>query len=65
MKQLTNRETQVLKLYAKGHRQKEIAAKLNISKHTVKNTIANIANKTGITGAVNLANYARDNSIII
>lgn len=63
MKQLTDRETQILKLVADGKRQKEIAQKLNISRHTVKNTIANISNKLGFSGVVNLTNYARDNRI--
>jgi DNA-binding NarL/FixJ family response regulator len=63
LKQLTDREKQILLLLASGKKQKQIAEQLNISKYTVKNIIANITNKTGISGAVNLTNYARDNRI--
>lgn len=58
MKQLTDREKQVLKLVAEGNRQKEIADQLKLSVKTITAHITNISNKTGIKGIAKLTKYA-------
>jgi DNA-binding CsgD family transcriptional regulator len=58
LKQLTDRETQILKLVADGKRQKEIASQLNLSVKTITAHVTNITNKTGIKGIANLTKYA-------
>jgi PAS domain S-box-containing protein len=45
---LTSRETQVLRLLAKGHSNPQIATRLAISPHTVKSHVINIFNKLGV-----------------
>jgi DNA-binding NarL/FixJ family response regulator len=57
-KNLTNRELEVLKLMADGHRDKEIAAVLKIAPTTAKNHVKSILEKLGAknrTQAVSLA----------
>jgi HD-GYP domain-containing protein (c-di-GMP phosphodiesterase class II) len=46
---LTERETEVLRLVAKGHASKQVAASLGISKRTVDHHVAHIYDKTGVT----------------
>jgi len=58
LKQLTDRELEVLKLVAEGHRQKEIADQLNLSVKTITAHVTNISNKTGIKGIAKLTKYA-------
>ena len=58
MQELSNRETDVLKLLAKGLANKEIADKLNISTHTVITHRKNISQKTGIKSISGLTIYA-------
>ncbi|MRN51646.1 hypothetical protein GJB61_01300 [Paenibacillus sp. LC-T2] len=48
MEQLSKRENEVLRLVAKGHGNREIAMKLFISEHTVKNHISSIFQKLDI-----------------
>ncbi len=55
---LTERETDVLKLLAKGFTNKEIADKLNISINTVITHRKNISQKTGIKSVSGLTIYA-------
>lgn len=55
---LTERETDVLKLLAKGFANKEIADKLNISINTVITHRKNISQKTGIKSVSGLTIYA-------
>ncbi len=56
--ELSDRETDILVLVAKGHSSKEIADKLNISVHTVSTHRKNITHKTGIKSVAGLAVYA-------
>lgn len=56
--ELSDRETDVLVLVAKGLSSKEIANQLNISVHTVNSHRKNITHKTGIKSVAGLAVYA-------
>jgi DNA-binding NarL/FixJ family response regulator len=56
--ELSDRETDVLVLVAKGLSSKEIADKLHISVHTVNSHRKNITHKTGIRSVAGLAVYA-------
>ncbi len=58
MKQLTQRETQILKLIVKGKTQKEIANSLDLSFHTVKTYVQQMKNKLQVTRNIELANIA-------
>ncbi|GAB4205165.1 MAG: response regulator transcription factor [Roseiflexaceae bacterium] len=55
---LTDRETEVLRLLAKGHANKEIARLLMISEKTVKTHISNILAKLGVQSRTQAALYA-------
>jgi DNA-binding NarL/FixJ family response regulator len=61
---LTERETDVLKLLVTGNANKEIADKLNISTHTVISHRKNISQKTGIKSVSGLTIYAVLKNII-
>jgi DNA-binding CsgD family transcriptional regulator len=52
---LTRRETQVLRLMAKGHSNPQIATCLAISPHTVKSHVINIFNKLGVNDRIQAA----------
>ncbi|MBP5548753.1 MAG: helix-turn-helix transcriptional regulator [Bacteroidales bacterium] len=56
--ELSERETDVLVLVARGLSSKAIADKLNISIHTVNSHRKNITHKTGIKSVAGLAVYA-------
>lgn len=60
---LTQREKQVLALAAEGYGNREIAARLGISEHTVKHHITSLFEKTGRTSRVDLAVYAMQQGI--
>ena len=62
--QLSERETEVLKLIIAGLSNKEIADKLFISIHTVISHRKNISQKTGIKSQSGLTIYAISNKII-
>jgi DNA-binding CsgD family transcriptional regulator len=62
--QLSERETDVLKLLTKGLSSKEIADRLNISIHTVISHRKNITLKTGIKSQSGLTIYAISNRLI-
>lgn len=62
--ELTQRELEVLKLVALGHSNKEVAAKLFISAHTVITHRKNISEKLGIRSASGLTVYAIINHLI-
>ena len=55
---LTERETEVLRLVAKGLSYKEIAARLVISHRTVQNHVQNTLNKLQLHNRVELVRYA-------
>ena len=55
--QLTNRETEILRLIVKGYLNKEIAEELNISHNTVLTHRKNIITKTGIKTVSGLTFY--------
>ncbi|KRE35627.1 response regulator [Paenibacillus sp. Soil522] len=55
---LTAREQEILSWVAKGSSNRDIASKLNISEHTVKNHLKNILQKLHLENRVQLARYA-------
>jgi DNA-binding NarL/FixJ family response regulator len=55
---LTQREAEVVRLVAEGLTNREIAGKLQLSDHTVKNYIFRIFDKTGVSSRVGLVLYA-------
>jgi DNA-binding NarL/FixJ family response regulator len=55
---LTERETEVLRLLAKGKANKEIASELIIGIKTVKTHVSNILSKLGVTSRTQAALYA-------
>jgi DNA-binding NarL/FixJ family response regulator len=55
---LTERETDVLRLLARGLANKEIAAALNIGEKTVKTHVSNILTKLGVQSRTQAALYA-------
>jgi len=55
---LSAREQQVVRFVAEGLGNREIAAALNLSEHTVKNYMFHIFNKLGISSRVELVLYA-------
>jgi DNA-binding NarL/FixJ family response regulator len=55
---LTPRERDVVRLAAEGMRNQEIALKLNLSEHTVRNYLIRIFDKLGISSRVELVLYA-------
>lgn len=55
---LTERETEVLRLLAKGMANKEIAAELSIGEKTVKTHVSNILMKLGVQSRTQAALYA-------
>ena len=62
--ELTERETEVLKLIANGKENAEIAADLHISPKTVKNHISNILMKLQIDNRIQAAVYAVRSGIV-
>jgi DNA-binding NarL/FixJ family response regulator len=56
--QLTERETEVLKLVARGYAYKEIADRLVISIRTVQNHVQGILQKLQLNGRYELMRYA-------
>lgn len=57
-KELTERETEVLRLIAWGHSNKEIAARLDLSVKTVEVHKANAMRKLGIASRIDIVRYA-------
>jgi two-component system, NarL family, nitrate/nitrite response regulator NarL len=62
MARLTARERDVVRLVADGMRNQEIANKLNLSEHTVRNYLIRIFDKLGISSRVELVLYAVSNN---
>jgi DNA-binding NarL/FixJ family response regulator len=59
---LSKREEDVMRLVAEGLGNRDIAAQLNLSEHTVKNYLFRIFDKLGISNRVELVLYAVSNS---
>jgi two-component system response regulator NreC len=55
---LSDRETEVLRLVAQGHSNKEIAARLELSNKTIEVHKANAMRKLGLSGRIQLLQYA-------
>jgi len=55
---LTRRETEVLRLMARGHKNTQIAKTLNVTEQTVKNHVRNIFSKLGVETRVAAVLYA-------
>lgn len=62
---LTKRELEIVALVAKGASNKEISSNLFISPKTVDNHRSNIFRKLSVNSAVELAEYARKNGLLI
>ena len=56
--ELTERETQVLRMIAAGHAHKEIAARLSLSPKTVDAHKANAMRKLDLNGRIDIIKYA-------
>lgn len=61
---LSDREIEVVRLFAKGYSYKEIAYELNISIYTVESHKKNILNKLELKSIIDLVKYAIKNNII-
>jgi two-component system, NarL family, response regulator DevR len=61
---LSPRETDVLRLVAEGKSNKEISAALNLSGNTVRNYISNILEKLEVSNRVELATFAVTHHLI-
>lgn len=61
---VTAREKEILSWIAKGASNREIAERLFISEHTVKNHLKNILHKLHLDNRVQLARYAIENRIL-
>ena len=55
---LSDRETEVLRFVAQGHSNKEIATRLNLSNKTIEVHKANAMRKLGLSGRIQLLQYA-------
>lgn len=58
MKNLTNRQTQILKMIAQGKTTKEIAFELSVNTRTIDNHRSQICRKTGRNGVAGLTMIA-------
>jgi len=61
---LTSRELQVLRLVAAGHTNREIAAKLVISEHTVARHVQNIFAKLGLSSRTAASAFAYEHDLV-
>lgn len=61
--ELTDRETEVLRLVAKGLSYKEIAERLVVSHRTVQNHVQSVLRKLALHNRVELTLYAIDQGI--
>jgi DNA-binding NarL/FixJ family response regulator len=61
---LTARETDVLRLVARGATNREIAARLFLSEGTVKNHLSRILGRLGLRDRTHAAIYARDHGLL-
>jgi DNA-binding NarL/FixJ family response regulator len=61
---LSERETEVLRLIARGKANKEIAAELTIGEKTVKTHVSSILNKLGVQSRTQAAIYAAQSGLV-
>jgi HD-GYP domain-containing protein (c-di-GMP phosphodiesterase class II) len=61
---LTEREVDVLRLIARGHANKEVAAKLGITPKTVGHHVEHIYTKAGVTTRAGAALFAMENGLL-
>ena len=61
---LTSREKEVLRLVARGHTNRKIAAMLNISTRTVETHRANIMEKINLHSIIDLARFAEEHGLL-
>src|ERR1700722_19226421 len=59
---LTKREKEVVRLLADGLQNREIARKLSLSEHTIKNHLFHIFDKLGVSSRVELVLHAASNT---
>ncbi len=64
LNRLTNREREVIKLIAEGHRSKDIAEYLSISIKTVEKHRSNLMRKLDLHSISSLTNYAIQNGLV-
>lgn len=63
-RELTKRESEVLKLVAQGYKNREIAKDLGLAVKTVDNHRVNIMNKLGLRNAAQLIRYAIQKGVV-
>jgi DNA-binding NarL/FixJ family response regulator len=61
--QLTDREREILVLLAKGHPNKDIASRLEISEHTVKNHVTRVFHALNVTDRTQAALWAQRHGV--
>jgi two-component system response regulator DevR len=61
---LTEREIETVKLIAQGYADKDIAVAMDISPHTVRFHISNIARKMGVSKKVEIAMRAVSEGLV-
>ncbi len=61
---LSDREIDIIRLFAGGFTYKEIAAQLDISRHTVESHKINILKKTGVKTVIEMVTYAIRHQLI-
>ena len=65
LKDLTDNELNIIRLYCQGNNRKEIAQKLNFSESTIKNNITVILGKTGFASMSKFAIWLMQNGYIV
>lgn len=65
LKELTDNELNIIRLFCQGYNRKEIATKLSFSEHTIKNNITIILEKTGFSSMSKLAIWLTQNGYIV
>ena len=65
LKNLTDNELNIVRLYCQGNNRKEIAQKLSFSESTIKNKITLILEKTGFASMSKFAIWLMQNGFIV
>lgn len=65
LKDLTDNELNIIRLYCQGNNRKEIAKKLTFSESTIKNNITQILEKTGFASMSKFAIWLMQNGFIV